>query len=78
MQDKACSRVLGYEHGKADLAASQIGCFPVWVSWSDYNEGYALGLRDKRSDELMDDVLDGGWTDLPEDGPKNKSRVALE
>lgn len=54
-QIKDPSWMLGYEHASKGIVASMIGCFPIWINWGEYNVGYAIGARDKRSNEIMDE-----------------------
>lgn len=50
------SWTLGYHHAKAGLVASMITRFPDDIDWGEYHVGYAIGARDKRSNDLMDEL----------------------
>lgn len=55
---KSPSWLEGYKHGKANLTASLIGCFPTDIDWGEYHVGYALGARDAWNDTIIDEWED--------------------
>lgn len=44
----------GYDAGYAGLVASQM-IFPDDIDWSDFNCGYAVGCRSRRTDQIIDE-----------------------